>query len=273
MGRFSKLETGPGREDRDGERAVAAHSEPSSEAQLDDVDAPGCLRRGRIALIRGERKLALRLFSRAIDKDASFIEAWQAMIRLLMLQGNISEARSWIGRGLTIFPDSPPIVALRSVNYARRGMIRQALTNSDAVLEKIGGDPWAHIARGEVLMLAGNKNAAYCFDQALKLTRSDDWYAPAVIGLILQEHRLWAKSLAFFIKAVERNSREAGLFYQIGRCHAQLGHRTQSAKAFEEAIELLDPNDLFVKRIQGEATGSVIGRLFRWLGRILFFWK
>ena len=182
-------------------------------------------------------------------------------MRVLLLRGALSEAATWLGRGLTLFPDSPHLMALRAVLYARRGMMRQALNNSDAVLEQNANLPLAHMARGEVLALADNKNFDYCFEQCLKLTPAHDWKTPLTIGIFLEERRLWAKAIAWLTKAAERNEAAPAVWYHVGLCRAQLGHTLQAQRAFEQAQELCQPGDPLAAKINSARPGSFLRRI------------
>lgn len=260
MGRFTHLETTQPAAPAAGERPVAV--EPYADLQPElipdslDMDAAGCLRQGDLAFFRGDHKVALRWYSRAIDKESRFLEPWIMLVRALMLHGDLQEGYTWIGRGLTVFPQSPALLALRAVNYARRGMLRQAMNNSDAVLEQHPNEVQASIARGEVLVLAENKNADYCFEQALKQTAPNDWKTPLVIGLICEERRLWARAIGYYAQAAQRNERVAALWYHVGLCRSELGQRQLAEKAFEQAGALCTPDDPLQARLQQGPGGS-----------------
>lgn len=268
MGRFSKLETGRKKPEgqQDGakpeiEQGGGGFPDQGPFAETADLDGSGWLRLGNEALFRDDRKAALRWFSRAMDKDSRLIEAWVSMIRTLLLKDDITEATTWISRGLTLFPNSPQLLALRAVQYARRGMMRQAINNSDMVLEQNGNEPLAHIARGEVLMLADNKNADYCFEQGVRMTPAADWQTPFVVGLIFQDRRLWARAIQYYLIAAERNERSAALWYQIGRCRAQLGQTAMARKAFAQARQICPPNDPLLSKIEHAEPGTVFKRV------------
>jgi len=267
MGRFSKLETGKPAGDPSAPRRadvferVMKYPDAASLPELADLDADAYMRVGDQALFAGKLKLALRWYSRAMDKDSTQLKPWLALIRTLLLKGDLSEATTWITRGLTLFPEDPKLLALRAVQYARRGLVREAIASSDAVLERNGAEPLAHLARGEVLLLADNKNADYCFEQCLKLTRADDWQTPFVIALIFEERRMWAKAIQYYASAAERNERCAVLYYRVGLCRARLGHRQQALRAFEQARELCPPDDPLLGLIEHASPGSIWRRL------------
>lgn len=274
MGRFSKLETGqrgdapapvpPTPQNIETGGSYPFSAEPSA-AEMANLDAAGWARLADEAFFRGDNKNALRWYSRAMDRDSTLQQPWVAMIRTLLLKGDLNEAQTWITRGLTVFPESPALLSLRAVQYARKGLVHQGLNNSDAVLEKNGADAQAHIARGEVLTLADSKNANFCFDQALNLTGASDWRTPMYIALFLEERRQWAKAIKYYVKAAERSESVAVVWYRVGLCRAELGQREMALKAYERARELCPPEDPLLARIEAASPGSAwkkIGRLF-----------
>ena len=273
MGRFSRLETDHGDKNRRQYPASDAlhdaldkYPEPTPSDDTIDIGPAEIMERGDQAFYNRNFKVAMRWYSRAIDRDSTAIDCWVALIRALLFKGDLREAGTWINRGLTLTPSSPPLLAMRAVLYAQKGMLRQALNNSDRVLEDAGQEPIAHMARGEVLLLADNKNADFCFEQCLKLVPSTDWRTPLVIGMIHQNRRLWAKAIQYYAKAAEINERLAVLWYHVGACRAELGHALPAEKAFNRARELCAPDDPLLVKIFHAKPGSVwrrIVRLFR----------
>ncbi|HOR27099.1 MAG TPA: tetratricopeptide repeat protein [Candidatus Sumerlaeota bacterium] len=271
MGRFSRLETQPSARKADaapGEFGGAGDYPPSEEAPPGDagLDAPGCVQRGWRALAREDYRSALRWFSRALDLDSRRPEPWIDVALTHLLLGDHKQAQTWIGRGLIAFPEEPGLMALRAVCHARRGLLRQAMNHSDAVLERSPNLALAHVARGEVLMLADNPNQDYCFEQALKTAGGSDWMTPLVICLILRGRKQWVKALTYAIAATERNEREPALWYHVGRLRAALGQGAKAERAFEQARALCAADDPLRPKLERKADGFLLTRLKAWFG-------
>lgn len=257
MGRFSKLETrsvSPAKE----EAAVTAM--PTGKLKIADAPsgAATLLARGDEEFFRGESKQAMRWYSRAMQDDASCLEAWVAQIRVLLLERQLREARVWITRGLSSFPDAPALLALRAVHSALSGMVRAAMGASDMILSKQGNDANAWVARGHVLLIDANKNAPFCFDQAIQQSDERDWKTPFLIGMIHDSERKWSRSIPFYEKAVERNSNLPYAWYRIGKAHAHLGHAEAARRAYSEAENLCGDDDKLRRRIQTAGSGSIM---------------
>jgi tetratricopeptide (TPR) repeat protein len=263
MGRFSRLETGKQESAPARPQTVdLMESGPptgADEADYEGRDAAGCIAQGDLLLFMEEQKQALRWYSRAVDLESSRIAGWTRLIGVLLLRRDLGEAGAWIGRALAVYPDTPSLIALRAVEHARRGLIRQAMAASDGVVEKAANDPVVTIARGEVLLLAGNRNASYCFDQVLKITPADDWKTPVWVALILKERRRWAKAIDYLARAAERKESEPRIWFQVGLCRAALGHRAQAEKAFSRAAELCEAQDPLLLKIQRSGKGTFWG--------------
>ena len=272
MGRFSRLETGhapaaPPPPTTDTLEPVTYYPPAESQPDEQELSTQASLGRADQALFGNDYKGAERWYSRAMGLDSTLLAPWLGVIRTLLLRGRLSEAYTWNGRGLTVFPESPELTAMRAVIYARRGFIRRAMTNSDAVLEQNASLPLAHLARGEVLILAENKNFDFCFEQCLKMAPPHDWKTSFLIGLILEERRMWGKALVYFSHTAERSEHIPALWFHVGRCRAQLGHRHKAQKAFDRARELCAPGDPLLSRLDQAGPGSLWRRLSRFFSR------
>lgn len=268
MGRFSKLEPNqPAQQDapEKPQPTLETRLEPGAVGAGDDDTlnrtAAEWLDLADRAFLRDDTKSALRLYSRALDRDSTLLEGWVAMIRVLLFRGDLGPAETWNNRALALFPESARLLAMRAVVHARRGKLREGLNSSDALITQNAADPLAQIARGEVLLLAENKTADFCMNQALTLVPANDWKTPATIAMIYEERRLWAKALQFYSAALERDEFSAVLWFRSSRCRAQLGQTPQARKALEQARELCPPNDPLLLKIDRAGTGSFFARL------------
>jgi tetratricopeptide (TPR) repeat protein len=273
MGRFSRLETAAQSPSSaasgaapSGELVVGGTSSPGQDASTAaEFDAGGALTRGERALFMEERQLAQRWFARAIDLDSRLLDAWTRLIQLLLLRGHLSEASAWLKRAMDVFPDAPPLLGLRAVLFARQGQLREAMAGADLAIERGGANPWVMIARGQVLLIAESGNAVYCMDQAIQMTRADDWQTPAWIALILRERRMWAKAVDCLARASERSESQAVIWYQIGLCRAAMGHCAQATRAYQMAMQLCMPGDPLHGKLNRAGAGSFWTRAFHWI--------
>ncbi len=267
MGRFSKLETRPGGKAPEpaassGELASAPPRAMPPDAAEDEYTLEGCMGRGDDAFFRGDSKEALRWYSRAMKIDSTRLQPWVAQVRLLLLTRQLNEAKVWLNRALTVFPDNPSLMSLHALKNALSGQIQQGMGASDRLMSEQGENVAAWLSRGHILIITGNhKNADFCFDQCLTLSGEADWKAPMMIGMVLDSERHWAKSIRFYESALGRRATLPYAWYRIGRARAAVGQRDRARQAFLRAEALCGDDDLLRRKIQAESTGSVFGRL------------
>lgn len=274
MGRFSKLETevqaaeaaeasarklatakDAARPEDDIGQAILGKEEP-------DYDAPTYLKRGDEAFFSADEREALRWYSRAMAADQSCVDAWVAQIRIMLLQGQTREVKMWLGRALSVFPNSAPLLSLRALHFARTGMLKRALGASDKLLADHPEDLVAWMCRGAILLTADNKNSGFCFEQCMQITPREDWKTPFMIGMMLDAEKRPSKAITYYEKATARRVDLPYALYRIARNHAHLGHGEAARRARAEAAELCGDNDKLRRLIErAPAIGSIFDRL------------
>lgn len=218
--------------------------------------------RGDEAFFRGDAKDSLRWYSRAMKVDSTRLEPWVAQVRLLLLTRQFNEAKVWLNRALSIFPDNPALMSLHALKNALTGQIRAGMSTSDRLMSEQATNGAAWLSRGHILMITGNhKNADFCFDQCLQLSGDADWKTPMMIGLVLDFERHWAKSIRYYELALGRRAELPYAWFRIGRARAAVGQREMARQAFMRAEALCGDDDVLRRRIQGESTGSILGRI------------
>ncbi len=260
MGRFSKLE----RETQDAiarRKALKEEKRPAPPAE-EVYDAPYYIARGDEAFFTGEFKKALQLYSRAIQVDNTQHSPWIGQIYCLIEMNQLKEADLWTGRALEMFPEDGALLSLRAITYAHHGMLKRALGTSDYALSK-GADIHTWIARGEVLLLADNKNASFCFSKAMEMADTGDWKTPMRIGLIFFRQKAYSQALDYFQKACAINVTNHYLWYHLGKCYHRLGFGQKAIESFRRASEQ-NPEFREAKEALEKATHtSFLIRIFR----------
>jgi tetratricopeptide (TPR) repeat protein len=275
VGRFSKLETRPAAPPTSAPPAQNgaprpgpdAESRPVGEADTPQYNLEHCLHQGDEAFFRGDTKESLRWYSRAMKVENGRLEPWVAQIRLLLLTRQLNEAKVWLTRALSLFPESPALISLHALHNALSGHLRQAMGASDRLLGEQSGSGASWLARGHILILADqHKNADFCFDQCMQLSGEHDWKTPMMIGLVLDAERHWAKSIRYYEAALERRAALPYAWYRIGLARARVGQREAARQAFLRAEALCGDDDSLRRKVEAAETGSVfhrLGALFR----------
>ncbi len=235
MGRFSKLERGvvPPKLAEESAKAEQAVKQPSTEEKY---DAPYYIKLADQHFFFGEFERALRFYSRALQLDNSKTYPWIGQIFSLLEMEQVKEAGIWVTRALEFFPEDSDIIALQAVVYAYRGMVKRAVGASDYSMSK-GGTVFTWLARGEVLLIAENKTAHFCFEKAMELSPANDWKTPMRAGLIYFKHKQFSHALDFFQRAVSINVTNYYLWYHIGLGYWRLGFNHKAMEAFKRSLE------------------------------------
>lgn len=271
LGRFSRLErtVGPAGAETDTppskppvKDSQAAHSVAPATPPPEPSDYPTFIQRGDTHFFQGEHEKALRFYSRALQMESTRQYPWIGQIYCLLQMRQLSEADLWIKRALELFPDDPALLSLRSVVLARKGMIKRAIGSSDYAMTR-GSSPFCWLARGEVLLLAENTNAAFCFEKVMESIEPDDWHIPFRIGMIYFEQGLWSSALEYFQKAAARRAANYWLWYHLGLCYMRLAFQQEAIDAFRQSIAL---NTAFPPAQEALRRATRVGPLSRLFG-------
>jgi len=264
MGRFSKLE----RETQDALARQKAQREKAGEEvspppREDSYDAPYYIEQADKAYFTGNFRQALKMYSRAIQLESSRHYPWLGQIYCLIEMDQLKEADLWTGRALEMFPEDSALLSLRAMMYANRGMYKRAINTSDYAISRKGASDHTYIARGYCLLVAGNKNASFCFMKAMELAGEANWNTPMRIGLIYFKKKQYSRALDYLLKACERNVVNHYLWYHLGLCYMKLGFGLKAREALDRSIEQKQD---FIKAREAlkKLTGSsAFSRLFR----------
>ncbi|MBM3334595.1 hypothetical protein FJY63_08025, partial [Candidatus Sumerlaeota bacterium] len=180
---------------------------------------------------------ALRMYSRALQVDSTQCYPWVGQVLALLAMNQVKEADLWVGRAIEFFPDDASLLSLRALVYAHKGMLNRAIGASDYALTR-GGSPHAWIARGEVLLLAKNKNAPFCFEKALETAGAENWKVPMHIGLIYYRYRTYSSALSYFRRACAIETGNFYLWYHLGLCFDRFAFKNEAIEALNRALEI-----------------------------------
>jgi len=240
-----------------------ADAAPSLSSPADD--APATLIQAEQAYYVGDWDRALRLYSRALQLNASLVRPWVGQVYALLRKRQDGEAMTWVNRALERFPEDPSLLSVRGLVYAAKGMHQRALGSSDYAIG-VGSTREAWLARGEILLQAGSANAGPCFDKALEIDPGNA-LSHTHIGMAYLDHRHWGNALEHFEKAAEKDSKNYYLWLQIGRCAERMRFLDRARSAYERATQLQPTNRDAASALEKMLSGNPISRLFRRLRR------
>jgi tetratricopeptide (TPR) repeat protein len=265
MSRFSKLETGQNPAPDDSSPNVGAalkriQKEADPEIQYDFGHYQA---QGDQLYFRGEFPKALRVYSRAIQQDATQVQPWVMQVLCLLEQKQYKEALVWVKRGIELFPEDARLLSVEGVIYAHEGMVQRGLAASDYALKKSAADPMVWILRGEILCLADNANWQSCFEKAMERRDKDDWQTPMQIGLFFMRLKKWSQAAEFLKKAAQIASNNDYIWMQLGKTYERLGLTQAALEAYNASADIA-PRNTAAQGAVGRLTNTpVLVRLFR----------
>ena len=227
-GRFSNLELeGP-----------SAELEPEQNRFIKkDRDEQHFFALGQSRELAGDFEAALRHYSAALGEDPLLLEGWLGQLRMLLVMGELPEAKMWADKALERFPDQPRLLAAKAVALCRMGSRKEARGLCDAALKASGEDPFVWLCRGEIICGESTSAARRCFDRVFALA-ADNVSLHIDVGALYLEHKLYADAISTLQNACMRAPRAARAFYVLGCAQREKGMPTHARASFDTALGL-----------------------------------
>ena len=209
----------------------------------------------------GNFEQALRSYAKVLEHNPQNTGAWAGQVKMLIELGEFHEAKLWADKALEQFPHDPELLAGKAVALARLGDIENALAFSDAAVEERGDTPYVWLARGDVLLAAGRKQADSCMERAI--ARASNWFVHWLASRIYYFHKKFSLALKMVQQALAEDAGRGVLWLQIGYCQVALGFEAVAINSFEQAIQL-DPRGHEARDAMAKlGRAGFVRRLFR----------
>ena len=186
---------------------------------------------------QGLHENALRLYSRALEKDKSLVEGWVGQVQMLVLLGEYPEADLWGRKALELFRNNADLLAARAQALCRRGDRAQAHSLCDAAIAQAGQSAYRWIVRGELMVASDQDMDRYCFDRAVQA--EPDWLIGLEIALIYQFYHQPAKALPRIRAVVEQAPDCAYPWFLQGCIQDELGFTSHAQASLTRCVELV----------------------------------
>lgn len=258
MGRFSKLELDDKKQQTSKE--VLYKAMPIEEGYDQDY----YLQQANEYYRKGEFEKALRYYSRALGIDNTLVAAWVGQVRALIDLKETREAHVWVNKALEFFPGEAELLAAKAVVYAKLGLNSQAIAISDLSFEQKVLTTYVWFARGQVLLAKTGKNAEFCFQKAIEMSK-DDWFMYQMVGMAYMEKKHYSRAQQYLSEAASRNSANPFLWLQVGLCCQHLGFYPRAMKCFQQALEINPRYKPAEKALTKAKHTRYISRLFHWV--------
>ena len=249
MSRFKNLEFGG----NDGESNVS-RPEPLGVLHF--------LREAEQANLEGEFERALRSYARALEYSPAEPLAWAGQIRMLIELGNLNGAKALADAALQRLQNHPEILAARAVALGRQRQFEAAMAFSDAAIEAGQDTPGVWLARGDVLLSAGNRQSEFCFQQAVALSPGS-WLTHWLASRIHCYYKKFSLALKYAQQALALDGAQCVVWLQLGICQDALGLAAPAQNSFAQALQL-NPRCAAAKLAQaGAGSTGWVARLVR----------
>lgn len=230
---------------------------------LPETDAPQVLADADAAYYSGRWDDALRDYSRVLQLDSTLVRPWVGQVYALLRKGQAAEAMTWVNRALERFPDDPSLLSVRGVVFARQGMDQRAMGSSDYAIG-MGSTCEAWLARGEIMLMAGNPNADACFQKAIE-------YDPKSVRTLMHtaqaylDHRKWGPAHGYLRRVVELNPAHAYAWEKLAESAEHLRSYDEARHAYERAVQLRPGDRHLRERLDRLMSEGPVARFLRFL--------
>lgn len=248
MARFSQLEfdeTGPERQIRGGE--------PVHDAAYFYKEAIRCW-------LAGDFELALRNYSRMLEKNKTFFEAWLGQALMLIELGEYNEAIVWADKALELFPQQPELFAVKAIACCRDLKMEKAVTYSDISVSKDNTTSRVWLARAEVMFDRRKSITESCLSKAVSMAGKEIGIIRLDAGRLLRQKGSFNAAIEHLNEAVRIFPKSALAWYELGCCQAELGY-SEARATLEQSLKLR-PNWKKAKTAMSKCKGGFLRRLF-----------
>ena len=214
------------------------------------------------AWLGADYELALRNYSRALERNTSFFPAWSGQIMVLIEMGEYPEALVWADKALEVFPEHPELLAEKAIASCRDAQLDEAMAYSDNSLSKDNITPRVWLARAEVLLKRKSRLAEDCVSKALNIAGNVQHVYCLEAGRILSRGGKYSAALEYLGRAVREFPKSALAWYELGRCQSRLGF-SEAEVSLQEAVNLQPTWEAPMQELHNATGGNALTRMFR----------
>ena len=185
----------------------------------------------------GDYELALRNYSRALEKNNGYFEAWSGQIMMLIELKEFPEAIVWSDKALESFPEHPELFALKAIAFNRDAKPDKAIAFSDNSVSQENITPRVWLARAEVLLKRKGNIAENCLSKAISIAGNNIDVVRFEAGRLLSKHGKYSAGLHYLDHSIRAFPKSALAWFELGCCQAALGF-TEAKVSLEESLNI-----------------------------------
>ena len=211
--------------------------------------------------LAGEFELALRNYSRALEKNSILFDAWAGQALMLIELGEFREAIVWADKALELFPEHPELLAVKAAACCRDSKMEKAIAYSDNSInrENITSRVW--LARAEVLLNRKSSIAENCISKAISIAGN---MAPVIkleAARLLRKKGSYSAAIGYLNEVVNVFPKSALAWFELGYCQSKLG-LPQARATLEQSLKLRPDWNLATSALARCGKGGFFRRLF-----------
>jgi len=187
--------------------------------------------------LAGDYELAMRNYSRVLEQNSTFFEAWVGQVLMLIELGEYKEASVWADKALELFPEHPELIAIKAVACSRDAKFDKAIAYSDNSISKDNVTARVWLSRAEVLLKRKSSIADNCISKAVGLAGDKGPVIKLEAARLLKKRGSYSAAIGFLDEVLKAFPKSALVWYELGCCQAKLG-RSEAVVTLQESMKL-----------------------------------
>jgi len=211
--------------------------------------------------LAGEFDLALRNYSRVLERNNTTFDAWAGQVLMLIELGEYREAIVWSDKALELFPEHPELLAVKAAACYRDAKVEKAIAYSDNSITKDNITSRVWLARAEVMLNRKSSIAENCISKAIAIAGNTAPVIKLEAARLLRKKGNYSVAIAHLNDVVKVFPKSALAWYELGSCQSKLG-LSQAKATLEQSIKF-NPNWTVAKTALSKCHGrGFFRRLF-----------
>ena len=212
--------------------------------------------------LAGDFELALRNYSRALEKNSTLFDAWVGQVLMLIELGEYHEAIVWADKALELFPEHPELLAVKAVACCRDSKMEKAIAYSDNSISKENITSWVWLARAEVLLNRKSSIAENCISKAISIAGNMVPVVKLEAARLLRKKGSYSAAIGHLNEVVKVFPKSALAWYELGCCQSKLG-LSEAKATLDQSLKLRPDWNVAKSALSRCGKGGFFNKLFR----------
>jgi tetratricopeptide (TPR) repeat protein len=212
--------------------------------------------------LAGDFELALRNYSRALEKNSTLFDAWVGQVLMLIELGEYHEAIVWADKALELFPEHPELLAVKAVACCRDSKMEKAIAYSDNSISKENITSRVWLARAEILLHRKSSIAENCISKAISIAGSMAPIVKLEAARLLRKKGGYSAAMGHLKEVVKVFPKSALAWYELGCCQSKLGF-SEAKETLEQSLKLRPDWNVAKSALAKCGKSGFFNRLFR----------